>query len=44
MLFGDFGAKDTVKLTTENDSLHKLVMMLKEVNFITSKFSQKHNL
>jgi hypothetical protein len=41
--FEILGEEYTVILTTEKDGLHKLVMVLKEVNFVTSKLSQKHN-
>jgi hypothetical protein len=37
------GREDTVQVTNENDNLHKLVMMLKEINFVTPTLRQDHN-
>jgi hypothetical protein len=37
------GQEDTVQLTTTNDSLHKLVEMLKEMSFVTFTLWQEHN-
>jgi len=37
------GQEDTVQMTTENDNLHKLVLVLIEMNFVTPTLRQDHN-